>query len=43
MEVVTHEEKEHIFIDMEDKSLLLAPEAKEAEEAALAKLDAVKG
>ena len=25
MEVITHEEKEHIFLDMEEKSLLLAP------------------
>ena len=43
MEVMTHEEKEHIFLDMQEKSLMLASKAKESEAAALAKLDAVKG
>ena len=40
---MTHKEKEHIFLDMEEKSLLLAPKAKESAAAALARLDAVKG
>ena len=43
MEVMTHDEKEHIFLDMEEKSLLLASKAEESAAAALAKLDAVKG
>ena len=40
---MTHDEKEHIFLDMEEKSLLLASKAEESAAAALAKLDAVKG
>ena len=43
MEVITHEEKEHIFHDMEEKNLLLAPKAEYYSAAALAKLYAVKG
>ena len=40
---MTHKEKEHIFLDMEEKSLLLASKPKESAASALAKLDAVKG
>ena len=43
MEVMNHKEKEHIFLDMEEKSLLLASKPKESAASALAKLDAVKG
>ena len=43
MEVMTHKEKENIFLDTEEKSLLLSSKAKESTAAALAKLDAVKG
>ena len=43
IEAMTHEDKDHIFLDMEQKSLLLASEAKESAAAALAKLDAVEG
>ena len=43
MEFMTHKEKDHILLDMEEKSLLLASKAEESAAAALAKLDAVKG
>ena len=43
IEVMTREEKEHILLDVEEKSLLLASKAEESSAAALAKLDAVKG
>ena len=43
MEDMTHKKKEHIFLDMEEKSLLLASKSEEYAAAALAKLGAVKG
>ena len=43
MEVMTHKEKEHIFLNMEYKSLLIVSKAEEYTAAALAKLGAVKG
>ena len=43
MEVMTHEEKEDIFLDMDEKSLLLASKSEESAAAALADFDAVKG
>ena len=42
-DVMNQEEKEHIFLDMEEKSLLLASKDEESAAAALAKLDDVKG
>ena len=43
MKFMTHEEKDHVLLDMEENSLLLAPKAEESAAAALAKLGAVKG